>query len=147
MVILLITSIPLSLKYRIPPIPLGLLNTLVFTSKLTMTPYDKRDDFNFPIVNFPFICSNIPVAPAYGVYFSRLIRYYRACSSYHDFLNRGLLLATKIVNQVITSKVLRLPPWHVWPLWNICVTNDHRYVPLVVSTSRSFFVNDLSPGL
>jgi hypothetical protein len=22
--------------------------------------YDKRDDFNFPIVNFPFICSNIP---------------------------------------------------------------------------------------
>ena len=30
--------------------------------------YDKRDDFNFPIVNFPFICSNIPAAPAYGVY-------------------------------------------------------------------------------
>jgi hypothetical protein len=27
--------------------------------------YDKRDDFNFPIVNFPFICSNIPAAPAY----------------------------------------------------------------------------------
>ena len=30
--------------------------------------YDKRDDFNFPIVNFPFISSNIPTAPAYGVY-------------------------------------------------------------------------------
>ena len=29
--------------------------------------YDKRDDFNFPIVNFPFIYSNIPAAPAYGV--------------------------------------------------------------------------------
>jgi hypothetical protein len=27
--------------------------------------YDKRDDFNFPIVNFLFICSNIPAAPAY----------------------------------------------------------------------------------
>jgi hypothetical protein len=26
--------------------------------------YDKRDDFNLPILNFPFICSNIPVAPA-----------------------------------------------------------------------------------
>jgi len=25
-----------------------------------------------------------------------------------------------------------------WPLWNICVTNDHRYIPLVVSTSQSF---------
>jgi hypothetical protein len=30
--------------------------------------YDIRDDFNFPIMNFPFICSNIPAAPAYGVY-------------------------------------------------------------------------------
>jgi hypothetical protein len=28
--------------------------------------YDKRDDFNFPIVNFPCICSNIPAAPVYG---------------------------------------------------------------------------------
>jgi hypothetical protein len=35
--------------------------------------YDKRDDFNFSIVNFPFICSNIPAAPAYGVYISQLI--------------------------------------------------------------------------
>ena len=32
--------------------------------------YDKRDDLNFPIVNLPFICSNIPAAPAYGVYIS-----------------------------------------------------------------------------
>ena len=35
--------------------------------------YDKKDDFNFPIVNFPFICSNIPAASAYGVYISQLI--------------------------------------------------------------------------
>jgi hypothetical protein len=32
--------------------------------------YDKRYAFNFPIVNFPFICSNTPAAPAYGVYIS-----------------------------------------------------------------------------
>jgi hypothetical protein len=30
--------------------------------------YVKRDDFNFLIVNFPFICSNIPAAPACGAY-------------------------------------------------------------------------------
>ena len=30
------------------------------------------------------------------------------------------------------------PPWLGWPLWNICLTNDHGYVPLVLSTSRSF---------
>jgi hypothetical protein len=37
--------------------------------------YDKRDDFNFPFVNFPFICSKIPAAPAYGVYISQMKRY------------------------------------------------------------------------
>jgi hypothetical protein len=57
-------------------------------------------DFNFPIVNFPFICSNIPAAPAYGVYnISQLIRYSRACGAYQDFLDRGLLQTRKILNQ------------------------------------------------
>jgi hypothetical protein len=34
--------------------------------------YDKRDDINIPIVNFPSICSNIP-ALVYGVYISQMI--------------------------------------------------------------------------
>ena len=61
--------------------------------------YDKRDDVNFSIVNFPFICSNIPAAHAYGVYISQLIQYSRAYGSYQDFLNRGLLLTRKLLNQ------------------------------------------------
>ena len=40
--------------------------------------YDKRDDFNFHIINFPFLSSNIPSSPAYGVFISQLIRYARA---------------------------------------------------------------------
>ena len=62
-------------------------------------PYDQSDYFNFPIVNFPFICSNIPAAPAYGVYLSQMIRYSRACGSYQDYLDRGLLLTRKLLNQ------------------------------------------------
>ena len=30
--------------------------------------YDKRDDFDLHIVNFPFLSSNIPSGPSYGVY-------------------------------------------------------------------------------
>jgi hypothetical protein len=55
--------------------------------------YDRRDDLNFPIVNFLFICSNIPAAPAYGVYISQLIRYSRDGGSYQDVPDKGLLLA------------------------------------------------------
>jgi len=61
--------------------------------------YDKRDDLNFSIVNFPFICSNIPAAPVYGVYISQLIQYSRVCGSYQDLLDRGLLLTRKLLNQ------------------------------------------------
>jgi len=47
------------------------------------THYDKRDDFTFPIVIFPFInTSNIPASPAHGVYISQLLRYSRACAQY-----------------------------------------------------------------
>ena len=61
--------------------------------------YDKRDYFNFPIENFPFICSNISAARAYGVYISQLIRYSRGYGSYQDFHDRGLLLTRKLLNQ------------------------------------------------
>jgi hypothetical protein len=41
--------------------------------RLTTSLYDKHDDFDFAIVNFPFLCSNIPLSPAYGLYISQLI--------------------------------------------------------------------------
>ena len=47
-------------------------------------------------MNFPFICSKIPAAATYGVYISQLIRKSRACGSYQDFLDRGLLLTRKL---------------------------------------------------
>ena len=61
--------------------------------------YDKRDDFTFPIVNFPFISSNIPAAPAYGFHISLLVRYFRACAQYIDFLDRAQLITHKLFKQ------------------------------------------------
>ena len=69
--------------------------------------YDKGDDFYFTIVNFPFICSNIPATLSYGVYISQLIRYSRDCGSYHDFIDRGLLLGTKVLIQGFLMKMLK----------------------------------------
>ena len=43
--------------------------------KLSTRLYDKRDDFDFHIVNFPYLSSNISSGPSYGVYISQLIRY------------------------------------------------------------------------
>jgi hypothetical protein len=38
------------------------------SGKLATQLYDKQDDLSFPIVSFPYTCSNIPLSPAYGVY-------------------------------------------------------------------------------
>jgi hypothetical protein len=43
------------------------------SGQLSTKIYDKRYDFNFKIINFPSMCSNIPAYPAYGVYISQLI--------------------------------------------------------------------------
>ena len=37
--------------------------------------HDKWDDFNFEIVNFPFLDGDVPRSPSYGVYISQLIRF------------------------------------------------------------------------
>ena len=61
--------------------------------------YDKRDDFNFEIVNFPFLDGDIPRSPPYGVYIFQLIRFARVCSSVDDFNNRNLFLTAKLLKQ------------------------------------------------
>ena len=63
--------------------------------RLQVKLYDKRDDFNFDIVNFPFLSSNIPQSPAYGFFVSQLIRYARASTLYEDFIMRSQLLTSK----------------------------------------------------
>ena len=60
--------------------------------------YDKRDDFNFHTVNFPFLSSNIQSDPSYGVYISQLIRYARCCTFYHDFGYRHKLLVDRLLS-------------------------------------------------
>ena len=78
---------------------LNLLFTRDENSNITTKLYDKRDAFGFHIVNFPFTSSNIPSAPAYGVYASQLIRYARCCSNYSDFLSRHRTPVTRLLSQ------------------------------------------------
>jgi hypothetical protein len=67
---------PVNLKLKTPQNHLLLLLDVLLNiddgGKLTTHLYDKRYDFNFAIVNFPYIiCSKIPLSPAYGVYISQ----------------------------------------------------------------------------
>ena len=69
--------------------------------------HDKYDDFDFHIVNFPLLSSNIPSSPSYGVYISQLIRYARCCSYYDDFGYHHKLLVDRLLSQGYEVKHLR----------------------------------------
>ena len=58
--------------------------------------YDKRDDYNFEMVNFPFLDGNVPRSPSYGVYISQLIRFAGVCSNFDYFNNRSILLIARL---------------------------------------------------
>ena len=61
--------------------------------------YDKRDDFGFEVVGFPFLGGDVPHSTSYGVYISQLIRFARASSCVADFNTRNKLLTQKLLKQ------------------------------------------------
>ena len=52
------------------------INNGIISSKI----YDKRDDFDFAIVNYPHLDYYVPHVTSYGAYISQLIRFAEACS-------------------------------------------------------------------
>ena len=62
--------------------------------------FDKRDDFDFDIVSFPFLYGDIPSSTSYGVYISQLIRFALVSSHVDDFntRNEGLTEKTSQTN-------------------------------------------------
>ena len=76
------------------------MNNLSITNGIVSSKiYDKRDDFNFEIVNFPFLDGDVPRSPSYSVYISQLIRFARVCSNVDDYNNRNLFLTAKLLKQ------------------------------------------------
>ena len=59
------------------------------------------------LICFPFLSSNIPTPPAYGVFISQLIRYARACSSYGCFILRATRLSNKLLEQGYVKECLK----------------------------------------
>ena len=70
--------------------------------------YDKRDDFNFYIVKFPFLSSKIPSGPSYGFNISQLIRYARCCTYYDDFGYRHNIPVDRLLSQGYKVNRLRI---------------------------------------
>ena len=69
--------------------------------------YDKRDDFDFEIVNFPFLDGDVPRSTSFGVCISQLICFAGAFSHVVNFNAHNKLLTQKLLKQVYWYHKLR----------------------------------------
>ena len=80
--------------------------------------YDKRDIFDFEIVNIPFLDDDVPRSTSYGVYISQLIRFARASSYVTDFNTRNKLLTQKLLKQDYRYHKLRRELGDLLTMWS-----------------------------
>ena len=76
------------------------LNLCISNGAVSTKIYDKRDDFDFDIVNFPFLDGDVPQRTSCGIYISQHIRFARASSNLNDFNYRNKALTAKLLRQV-----------------------------------------------
>ena len=82
------------------------LHLSVSNGSVSSKSYDKRDDFDFDIVNVPgffffffFFYGDVPRRASYGVYISQLIRFARVRNHVADFNARNKCLTAKHLQQ------------------------------------------------
>ena len=83
------------------------LNIGVVGSNINTSVYDRRDDFGFPMVDFPWLSGGVPGLPSYGIYISQLVRFARCCTSVFDFHSKNLQITSKLLTQGYRCRRLR----------------------------------------
>ena len=71
----------------------------VFRGKFRYKSYDKRDDFDFEVCNYPNLHGNIPWKGAYGVYISQLVRFCNINLSLKNFIEDVKRMSQKLLKQ------------------------------------------------
>ena len=110
--------------------------------KLSIRLYDKRDDFDFHIVDFPFLSSNIPSGPSYGVYISQMIRYAQCCSHCDKFRYHHKCLVDRLLSQSYIALRLKKSFKKFYGRYQDLIEKYQRLVNVMVNV----MVNDSFPG-
>ena len=79
----------------------------VYQGKFLYKLYDKRDDFDFTVLNYPHACGNIPSAPTHGIFISQIIRFSNMNSSYKNYIQVCKKLYEKLILQRFSKSCLQ----------------------------------------
>ena len=80
-------------------VPFLALHLSILDGFISFKLYDKRNDFDFEIVNLPYLDGDVPRRVSCGVYISQLNRFARVFSHVTDFNTRNNFLTAKLLNQ------------------------------------------------
>lgn len=75
------------------------LNVSILNDKFCIKVYNKTDDYNFRVITFPYLDSNILTSICYSVYFGEILRFLRISSRLEDFEARSRKLTEMLVER------------------------------------------------
>ena len=79
----------------------------IYRGKFRVTLYDKRKDYSFNVISYPFLDGNIPHNLSYGVFISQLVRFANINTTVEGFYANIAELVSKLVNQGFNLAALR----------------------------------------
>ena len=107
------------------------LSISIYRGKFVVSLYDKRKDYTFDVISYPFLDGNIPSALSYGVFTAQLVRFANVNSTFKGFKSdvNGLIL--KLVCQGFNLAALRKKflkfydcKLNVWSKYGIDIYDD-----------------------
>ena len=108
------------------------MNISIYRGKFYIKLYDKRNDYDFDVINFPYLDGNIPKGQSYGIFISQLIRYARISTSFSNFISDCKNLVTKLVGQYFDvaalHKVFIHKHFNVLGKYGVPLSVNHAFV-------------------
>ena len=108
------------------------LNISIYRGRFYVKLYDKRNDYNFDVINYPFLDGNIPKGQSYGILINQLVRLAQITSSFENFVLDCKCLVHKLEKQNfdIAPKCKRFEIFvnkyfHIWGIFGISLNLDH----------------------
>ena len=75
-------------------------------NKFVFKIFDKVDLFNFEVISFPYLESNVPSQICYKTFFSQLVRFANICSNFAGFAERVTFVFNKLLARKYDKELL-----------------------------------------
>ena len=110
------------------------LTVSIYRGKFYVKLYDKRNDYTFDVINYPFLDGNIPKGQSYGIFISQLVRLARINSTFNNFILDCKNLIRKLERQSFSIAALRKrfevfvdKYFNIWGKFGVNLTSEHVF--------------------